>query len=112
MDSLPVAPESKQVTEYLAWVSRGDKADPASEFFGQFDLGKKANGELYSFTVLEADNTTPMYRFRPRFRRSGFPEDDFYTPHCDRIEMPVPPGGRLQNEAGYECTGAETVTCM
>jgi len=75
------------------------------QFIDQFDLGKKANGELYSFNVLEADNSTPMHDFKPRLQRFGFPEDDFFTPHCDRIKMPVPPDGRIQNESGYECTG-------
>lgn len=102
---LSVHPDSAQVTRYLAQVSRNDPDDPRSEFFGQFDLGKKANNENYSFHILEADSTTPRYDFTPRLRANGFVEDEFYSPHCDRIAMPVPVGGRLQGEADYQCTG-------
>lgn len=105
VNRLPVNPESNAVTRYLSHVSRKDPADPRSEFFGQFDLGKKANGENYSFHILESDTTTPRYDFRLRLTRNGFPEDEFYTPHCDRIAMPVPANGRLQGEADYRCTG-------
>jgi len=105
INDLPVNPESAAVTRYLAHVSRKDKADPTTEFFGQFDLGKKAKGENYSHHVLEADANTPRYDFTPRLTRNGFPVDEFYSPHCDQIAMPVPPNGRLQGEAGYRCTG-------
>ena len=104
-DRLSVHPDSAAVTTYLAHVSRNDKQDPRSEFFGQFDLGKKANNENYSFHILEADSTTPRYDFTPRLRANGFPEDEFYSPHCDQIAMPVPANGRLQGEANYQCTG-------
>jgi len=46
--------------------------------------------------VLEADASTP---FRA-FTRTG----DFYSPDCDHVPMPVPPGGALEGESGYECT--------
>ena len=104
-DRLPVNPDSDAVTRYLSHVSRKDPANPNSEFFGQFDLGKKANGENYSFHILEADSSTPRYDFTRRLRANGFPEDEFYSPHCDRIAMPVPADGRLQGEADYRCTG-------
>jgi serine/threonine-protein kinase len=32
------------------------------------------------------------------------PSDDFYEPDCDAVPMPVPAGGNLEGEAGYECT--------
>ena len=105
VNQLPVNPESDAVTTYLAHVSRTEKSDPNSEFFGQFDLGKKAKGENYSFHILESDATTPRYDFTPRLRSNGYPEDEFYAPHCDRIAMPVPIDGRLQGEADYRCTG-------
>jgi|GEM_PF-2237478 len=105
VDHLPVNPESVAVTSYLAHVSRTEEDDPSSEFFGQFDLGKKAKGENYSHHVLESDANTPRYDFTPRLRSNGFIEDEFYSPHCDRIAMPVPVEGRLQGEADYRCTG-------
>ena len=105
VNRLPVNADSTAVTRYLAQVSRNDPEDPESEFFGQFDLGKKANGENYSFHILESDATTPRYDFTRRLTRNGYPEDEFYAPHCDRIAMPVPPNGRLQGEADYRCAG-------
>jgi len=105
VNHLPVNPESHAVTTYLAHVSLTNKDDPNSEFFGQFDLGKKAKGENYSFHILESNANTPRYDFTPRLRSNGYPEDEFYSPHCDRIAMPVPAEGRLQGEADYHCSG-------
>lgn len=104
VDGLVADETSAAVVEYLGHVSRKDKADPSTEFFAQFDLGKKANNEAYSHNVLEVDDTTPTYEFTPRTTAVGLDYDDFFTPHCDRIRMPVPPGGRLQNEFDYRCT--------
>lgn len=104
ISDLPVNPNSAQVVEYMGFVSRGDKGDPSSEFFAQFDLGKSDADEPYSHNVLTADSETPLYEFTPRLQNLGFPHNDFFTPHCDRIRMPVPEGGRLQNERDYRCT--------
>ena len=104
VNNLPVHPDSDAVTQYLGYVSRGDKSDPSTEFFAQFDLGKDDASEPYSHNVLTADSETPMYEFKPRLASLGFPHDDFFTPHCDRLLMPVPVGGRLQNERDYRCT--------
>jgi hypothetical protein len=29
---------------------------------------------------------------------------DFYTPDCDSAPVPIPPGGHLEGEPGYDCT--------
>ena len=50
----------------------------------------------FSIEVLEANTSTP---FRT-FTKTG----DFYTPDCDDVPVPVPPGGALEGESGYECT--------
>jgi serine/threonine-protein kinase len=50
----------------------------------------------FSIEVLEADANTP----RMSFEATG----DFYTPDCDYVEMPVPDGGAIEGEQGYECT--------
>jgi serine/threonine-protein kinase len=50
----------------------------------------------FSIEVLQADATTP---FRT-FTRTG----DFYSPDCDHVPFPVPPGGALEGESGYACT--------
>jgi serine/threonine-protein kinase len=50
----------------------------------------------FSIEVLEANASTP---FRT-FTTTG----DFYSPDCDHVPFPVPPGGALEGESGYECT--------
>ncbi len=102
--SLPVDPTSASVTQYLGYVSRGDKSDPSTEFFGQFDMGSAALDQAYSHNVLIADSNTPKYEYTERTISNGFREDDVFVPHCDRLRMPVPVGGRLQNEFDYQCT--------
>lgn len=104
IDRAAVDATSREVTGYLSYVSRRDKSDPSTEFFAQFDMGKDKLNETYSHNVLTADSETPLYEFKPRLASLGFPYDDFFTPHCDRILMPVPVGGRLQNEEDYRCT--------
>lgn len=50
----------------------------------------------FSFEVLAADASTP--------RRSFVPTDDFYTPDCDEVPVPLPDWGRIEGESGYACT--------
>jgi serine/threonine-protein kinase len=38
-------------------------------------------------------------------RRAFTPTDDFYNPDCDKVDVPVPAGGRVEGESGYACTG-------
>jgi serine/threonine-protein kinase len=51
----------------------------------------------FSIEVLEGDETTPLRPFNPT--------EDFFEPDCDLAEVPVPAGGALEGEAGYECFG-------
>ena len=51
----------------------------------------------FSLDVLKATSTTP--------KRSFTPTDEFYSPDCDLKPVPVPPGGNLEDETGYACTG-------
>jgi serine/threonine-protein kinase len=37
--------------------------------------------------------------------RSFIPTEDFFTPDCDQVPVPLPPGGALEGEAGYQCAG-------
>jgi serine/threonine-protein kinase len=46
--------------------------------------------------VLTVDASTP--------RRSFEPTGDVYSPDCDSVPIPVPVGGNLEGETGYECT--------
>lgn len=49
----------------------------------------------FSIVVLDADAEP---------RRTFNTTDDFYSPDCDEVPMPVPLGGMLEGEDGYECT--------
>jgi serine/threonine-protein kinase len=63
--------------------------------------GGWGNGDVFqidfSIEVLRVDGATPD-------KRTFAPTDDFYDPDCDNVPMPVPPGGNLEGESGYECT--------
>lgn len=50
----------------------------------------------YSIEFLRADAKTPMQSFNPT--------SDFYSPDCQNVPMPVPMGGAIEGEQGYECT--------
>ncbi len=61
--------------------------------------GGWGNGDVFqidfSIEVLHDDGTAPMLTFTPT--------GDFYDPDCDLVPMPVPAGGALEGETGYEC---------
>lgn len=51
----------------------------------------------YSIHVMcDADGSAP----RMSFAQTG----DFYSPDCDSAPVPIPPGGHLEGETGYDCT--------
>lgn len=51
----------------------------------------------FSIEVLEADAGTPF--------RSFTTTGDFFSPDCDFAQVPVPAGGAIEGEDGYECEG-------
>src|SRR4029453_8674281 len=51
----------------------------------------------FSIEVLAADAGTPLRPFTPT--------GDFFEPDCDLAPLPVPAGGALEGEQGYECRG-------
>jgi serine/threonine-protein kinase len=61
--------------------------------------GGWGNGNLFqidfALDVLTANANTPM--------RSFTPTDDFYSPDCDHVAMPIPAGGNVEDETGYAC---------
>jgi hypothetical protein len=62
------------------------------------NAGGWGGGEMqidFTIEVQEADSTTPFRAFEPT--------DDFYDPDCDEVAVPVPPGGAIEGESGYEC---------
>jgi hypothetical protein len=49
----------------------------------------------FGIEVLTGDASTPFLSFTPT--------GDFYTPDCDHVPFPVPPGGAIEGESGYAC---------
>jgi serine/threonine-protein kinase len=75
----PLDPESDAVIAYLDSVGWGT---------GTMRID-------FSIEVLEAGSDTPLLAFTPT--------EDHFLPDCDLDPVPVPPGGALEGEAGYEC---------
>ena len=83
-------------------VSRASLApDSASIIAGLRATGGWGSGDRlridFSIDVLHADAATP--------RRAFTPTGDFFAPDCEHAEVPLPPGGNLEGEPGYACTG-------
>jgi hypothetical protein len=51
----------------------------------------------FSIEVLQTSADTPLLAFRPT--------QDHYLPDCDLDPVPVPAGGNLEGESGYQCAG-------
>lgn len=80
VSAAPVDPESEAV---IAWLD---------------SVGGWGGGAMqidFSLEVLEADAATPFRAFTPT--------GDFYDPDCDFEPIPVPAGGALEGEVGYQC---------
>jgi len=63
------------------------------------DHGGWGTGKMridFSIEVLHADATTPQQSFQTT--------GDFFSPDCDQVPVPIPPGGALEGEQGYACT--------
>ena len=74
-------PQSSQV---IAWLQSA----------GGFGLGRMQID--FSIAVLAANAATPL--------RTFIPTQDHFSPDCDVAPVPLPPGGALEGESGYECT--------
>jgi hypothetical protein len=75
----PLDAESRSVVAYLDRVGWG---------LGRMQID-------FSIEVLQANASTPL--------RSFTPTEDHFSPDCDRDPVPVPSGGALEGEDGYEC---------
>jgi len=73
--------------------------DPESRaVIGFLDRAGWGTGQMridYSFEVLEAPPEAPLRAFEPT--------EDHFRPDCDLDPVPIPPGGALEGETGYEC---------
>ena len=72
-----------------------DQIIPWVESAGGFGAGGGIRID-YGIDILQADDSTPLLNFNAT--------DDFYSPDCDQAPVPVPVGGNLESESGYECT--------
>jgi len=79
ISNAPLDPESSQVIAYLSRVGWGT---------GTMRID-------FSLEVLHTDGSAPFRTFERT--------DAFYEPDCDYTPVPVPPGGALEGESGYEC---------
>jgi len=82
--SAPLDPESAQTTSWLT--SSGGWGG------GAFRID-------FSIQVLHASSSTPQVAFA---KKSGY-----YLPDCENYsgKLPLPPGGKIEGEPGYQCTG-------
>ncbi len=74
------------------------RADSQAVITWLADQGGWGGGTMridFSMEVLHADGSTPRLSFTPT--------GDFFTPDCDHVPVPVPTGGALEGETGYEC---------
>ena len=91
-------------TTHMFWnrdVSTTPKASDSDSIIGALRAaGGWGNGDRFqidfALDVLTADASTPMKTFTPT--------SDFFSPDCDHVSVPVPPGGNLEDESGYQCT--------
>jgi serine/threonine-protein kinase len=79
----------------------GEAKSPSSDrILGWLDdhggWGTKKLRIEFSIKVLHAGADAPFRAFTPT--------DDFYTPDCDQVPFPLPAGGALEDEDGYQCT--------
>lgn len=80
ISTAPVSNDSATVTQWLA------------------DNGSWGTGAMqidFSIEVLHAPAGTTFQTFEPT--------EDFYDPDCDNVPVPLPDGGALEGEEGYEC---------
>lgn len=78
------APLDSESNEVIQWLAEN----------GGFGLGRMQID--FSIEVLEADANTPFRDFQPT--------DDWFNTDCDLEAVPIPNGGVLEGENGYECT--------
>ena len=84
-------------TKDVSGLEKSPDSDKITSWLDQ--NGGWGTGEMridFSIEVLAADDSTEKRDFQPT--------DDFYSPDCDQVAFPVPEGGALEGEEGYECS--------
>ena len=82
--------------------SQSDRAIAALRSRGGFGNGGVLQID-FSIDVLNATASTAKREFVTRTEANGF-DDEFYTPDCDHVPVPVPAGGNLEGEDAYTCS--------
>jgi hypothetical protein len=57
----------------------------------------------FSIDVLEINAGTEYRSFTQRTEDNGFEWDEFYSPDCDELPMPLPAGGNVEGHDDYAC---------
>jgi serine/threonine-protein kinase len=57
----------------------------------------------FGIDVLTADAAAPEQNFTPRTEDNGFEYDEFYSPDCDQVPVPLPPDGNVEGYDDYDC---------
>jgi hypothetical protein len=81
---------------------QSDKAIAALRSRGGFGNGGVFQID-FSIDVLSATGSTPKREFITRTEDNGL-DEEFYSPDCDHVPVPVPEGGNLEGEDGYTCS--------
>jgi hypothetical protein len=84
-------------TKDVSAMPRSDKSDRITGWLSDHGgWGTKRLRIEFSIKVLHVTGEVPFQEFSPT--------EDFYTPDCDHVPFPLPPGGALEDEQGYTCT--------
>jgi serine/threonine-protein kinase len=84
-EDISSAPTDSESDQIIAWL----------ESAGGWGNGNRLQID-FSIEVVTADDSVPLLSF--------IPTGDHFLPDCDLDAVPVPPGGALEGEDGYECT--------
>ena len=82
--------------------SQSDRAIAALRARGGFGNGGVFQID-FSIDVLTASASTMKRDFVTRTEANGF-DEEFYSPDCDHVPVPVPDGGNIEGESGYACS--------
>jgi serine/threonine-protein kinase len=84
----PLDSESDAIIAYLS-----DNHTSSQRF--RIDGPSEERDSLYGITVLTADSSTQAVDFSE--------SDDFYSPDCDHVPIPLPDSGAIEGEQSYAC---------